>query len=189
MEKLTEILAWPAVVLIVALILILVFRAEISALISRTKKVGKGGLETYEGQPTQAKEEPKGVEQFFRTYDNPLLLDAEQLILKDLNDRRIETPGDREKTLIRALASLQLVSHFERVHRIIWASQLALLRGLNTREGGAEAHDLLPFYEEAKTNYPSWYEDYSFEQWLGFLRGFNLVTQKDSRLPLLAENS
>ncbi len=39
----------------------------------------------------------------------------------------------------------------------------------------------MPLYEDAKTNYPSWYQDYSFEQWLGFLRSFNLVTQKDSR--------
>src|SRR6266568_2992240 len=181
MEKLAEILAWPVVVLVIVLVLIFLFRAEFGALIARTKKVGKGGLETYEGQPPQPKDDSKGVEQFFRTYDNPLLLEAEGLIMKDLKDRKIENHADREKTLVRALASSQLISHFERLDRGIWASQLALLRGLNTREGGTEAHELMPLYEDAKTNYPSWYQDYSFEQWLGFLRSFNLVTQKDSR--------
>ena len=50
MEKIVEVLAWPLVVLIIGLVAIFVFRGQIAALIGRTRKVGEGGLETFEAQ-------------------------------------------------------------------------------------------------------------------------------------------
>ncbi|MGE5443080.1 MAG: hypothetical protein ACM3SR_00555 [Ignavibacteriales bacterium] len=119
MEQLVATLAWPGVIPIIALVAILVFRVQISVLIGRTKKIGKGWIETFENQPAQPTEEKKGVEEFFKTFDNPLLVEGEQLIIKDLKDRNIETPADREKTLVRALASTNLILHFERLHGLI----------------------------------------------------------------------
>src|SRR5207249_1268311 len=111
-----------------------------------------------------------------------LLVEAEQLILKDLKERKIESSGDREKALVRALASTNIVLHFERVYGLLWASQLACLRYLNPRDQGAEVSEIAPFYELAKANYPSWYENYPFDRWLGFLRAVNLVLERDSRV-------
>jgi len=182
MEQFAAVLAWPVVVLIIVLVALILFRAQLGALISRTKKVGKGGIETFEGQPPQPTEEKKGVEEFFRSFDSPLLVEAEQLILNDLKERKIEVPADREKTLVRALASTNIVLHFERVHGVLWASQLACLRYLNPRDQGAEITEIVPFYELAKTEYPSWYENYPFDRWLGFLRSFNLVLERDSTI-------
>lgn len=105
MEQLAAVLAWPSVVLIVAFVVLLLFRTELAALITRTKKVGKSGLETFDGQPPQPTEEKKGVDEFFRSFDSPLLLEAEQLVLDDLMSRHIEAASDREKALVRALAS------------------------------------------------------------------------------------
>ena len=182
MEHIVGVLAWPLVVLIVTLVALLLFRPQIGALIGRTKKVGKGGIETFESQPAQPMEEKKGVDEFFRSFDSPLLVEAEGLILKDLKERKIESSGDREKTLVRALASTNIVLHFEQVYGLLWASQLACLRYLNPRDQGAEATEIVPFYELAKANYPTWYDNYSFDRWLGFLRAFNLVLERDSRV-------
>ena len=182
MEQLVAILAWPGVVLIIALVGIFAFRAQIAALISRTRKLGKAGLETFDAQPAQPTEEKKGVDEFFRSFDNPLVVEAEALIAKDLRDRKIETPADREKALVRALAVSNLIQHFERVHGAVWASQLACLRYLNPRDEGADIAELSPLYEAAKADYPSWYENQSFERWLGFLRVFNLILERDSRV-------
>lgn len=180
MEQFAAVLAWPVVVLIIVLVALILFRAQLGVLISRTKKIGKGGIETFEGQPPQPMEEKKGVEEFFRSFDSPLLVEAEQMILNDLKERKIEVPADREKTLVRALASTNIVLHFERVHGVLWASQLACLRYLNPRDQGAKIAEIVPFYEFAKTEYPSWYENYPFDRWLGFLRSFNLVLERDS---------
>ncbi len=182
MEQFAAVLAWPLVALIIALVIIFLFRDEVGALISRTKKVGKGGIETFEGQPPQPTEETKGVEEFFRSFDSPLLLEAEQLIVDDLKQRHIESGGDREKALIRALASNHIILHFERAYGNLWASQLACLRHLNSRDHGAEVTEVVPFYELARITYPSWYENYPFDRWLGFLRAFNLVCENDSNV-------
>lgn len=180
MEQLAAVLAWPVIALIVALVVLFLFRAELAALITRTKKVGKGGIETFEGQPPQATEGKKGVDEFFRSFDSPMLLEAEQLVLDDLKNRHIEAASDREKTLIRALASTNLILHFERAHGNLWASQLACLRYLNSRDHGAEFTEIVPFYELAKAEYPGWYENYPFDRWFGFMRSLNLANEKDS---------
>ena len=181
-ESLVKVIVWPAVVLIVAIIAIFVFRSQVAALISRTKRVGKGGLETYETQPTPPTEEKKGLEEFLQTFDSPLLLRQERLILENLRVRKLEVPQDREKALVRSLASTGLVLHFEQVYGVIWASQVATLYHLNPRAGGADISELIPAYEAAKANYPSMYEKYPFDQWLGFLKAMNLVVEQNSRL-------
>jgi hypothetical protein len=63
-----------------------------------------------------------------------MLLEQEQLIVRDLKDRGIDAAADREKALVRALASTQLVLRFEVVYGLIWASQVSALRFLNPRD-------------------------------------------------------
>lgn len=182
MEQIAAVLAWPVVVLIVALVAIFLFRVEMRALIERTKKVGKGGIETFENQPAQPTGEKKAIDEFFREFDSPLLVEAEQLILTNLKDRKIEDAGDRGKALVRSLASTNILLHFERAYGSLWASQLACLRYLNPRDQGAEVTDIVPFYELGKAAYPIWYENYPFDRWLGFLHSFNLVGGHDAHV-------
>ena len=177
-----EILVWPATALIFGIIALLLFRAPIAALIARTKKVGKDGLEAYESLPAPPSEDKKGVEEFFKTFDSALLLEAEQIIHRDLKDRKIEAPADREKALVRALASANLLQHFERVYGNIWLSHLTCLRFLNPRDSGAALDELRPAYEAAKQAFPNFYTDYPFERWLGFLVHMNLVRAQDVRV-------
>lgn len=180
MEQLAAVLAWPVVVLIIALFCIVLFRGELGVLISRTKKVSKGGIETFESQPPQPMEEKKGADEFFRSFDNPLLLENEKSIFDDLKARHIDSAADREKTLVRALAAHQIVLHFERASGSLWASQLACLRYLNSREQGVEKAEIVQFYETGKAQYPGWYANYSLEQWLNYLRTFNLLGDRGS---------
>lgn len=182
MEKIVEVLAWPGVVALVAIVAMFVFRAPLTALLQRTKSVGKSGLETYEAQPSQPGDETKAIDEFFRTFDNPLILEAEDFIRNDLKQRKIESPQDREKVLIRFLASANMMLHFERVQSLIWASQLALLRFLNARAEGADISEATVFYELGKKQFPTSYENYPIERWLGFLQAFNLIARHDSRI-------
>lgn len=181
MEAILGILAWPGAFLVLAVIALFIFRTQIAALIGRTKKVGKDGLETYDNQPAPPTEQKKGIDEFLKSFDSPLLVEAEQIILKDLRERTIEAAADREKALVRALAAANIIQHFERVYGVLWASQHVCLRYLNPRDNGADRAELLPIYEAAKKEYPSWYQEYSFDRWLGFLRQMNLVLERDSK--------
>lgn len=182
------ILNWPVVVLVIALVAMFVFRTPLSALIQRTKSVGKTGIETYyEAQPAEPRDEKKAIDEFLKTYDNPLISEAEDLIRQDLKQRKIETPPDREKALIRSCASLNIILRFERDAQSIWRSQLGLLRFLNARAGGANIDESVEFYEVGKRLFPKWYVDYPFEKWLVFLQSSNLIERNNSRVAISVE--
>lgn len=180
MDAIIATLAWPVAFVIICIAGFLIFRAQVANLIARTRKVGKGGLETFEAQ-TPEKETSKGAEEFIRAFDNQLLVGIESSIQRDLETRKITTPADRERTLTRALAAAQIALHFERLSRAIWASQLELLRFVNSRQDGVPLAELMFFYERAKSAYPDWYEAYAFDAWWGFLQSFNVVAVQDSR--------
>lgn len=171
-----DLITWPSVVLSLGVLFIIVFRRPIADLLGRTRKVGKGGLETYDNAqlpaPTDTRTE---VEKFLRTYDNPLLLEQEGSIRMDLKNRKLDAPADSQQVLIRALAGTQILLHFERVFSAIFASQVAILNFLNSRPEGASLDDLRPFYEDARTRFPAIYRESDFESYLGFLQSFQLL--------------
>jgi hypothetical protein len=123
-----------------AFVALFMFRGQVGALIGRTRRAGKRVLETFNSPPAQPTEETKPAEEFLRTFDNPLLVEAEALILKG---RKLETPADRERAVVRSLASTDILAHVERGYGLIWASQLVSLRYLNPRDSGAELSDLI----------------------------------------------
>lgn len=181
MAEVLSAVAWPVVGLILGLVFLLKFRAELASLIGRTQKFGKG-LVDFEGQQAQPKDDHKAVEEFLKTFDNPMVVENEKLILKGLEEKKITNPEDREKALLRSLAATGVVLHFERAHSSIWASQLGGLHFLNPRAEGADVSELVPFYDQAKAQFPPLYENYTFAQWLGFLELQSLIAKKDTRV-------
>ena len=139
-------------------------------------------METYDGQTTQKGDETKGLDEFLHSFDSPILLEVEQGVLNDLKTRKIESPEDREKALVRALAASNVAIHFERAANSIWASQLAYLRFLNSSGLNTDIAGAVTFYDQAKYQYPEFYEDYDVDRWLGFLREFKLVGQENSKI-------
>jgi hypothetical protein len=82
--------------------------------------------------------------------------------------------------LIRNLAFVQAVAAAERTYRLIFGSQLLLLRALNV---GAPKTDLelRPFYETAKKKNPKFYGSYSYEEWRNFLLDQGLMVHDKDR--------
>jgi hypothetical protein len=178
----TEFITWPVVGLVLGLTFLLLNRTPLATLINRIRRVGKGGLEAFDTPPPPPTEEKRGVDEFFRTYDSPILIEAEERIQVDLKNRNIVAPADREKMLVRALASAQIIQHFEIIHDNIWLSQVACLRFLNPRNDGASIPEIKPFYNAAVATFPNFYTDYSFDQWLAFLVQTNLVVKKAAKV-------
>ena len=70
--------AWPAAVVVITIFFMVMFRHPIEALIGRTKKFGKAGLETHDHAQLPAADEGKqALAEFMGTFDNPLLTEQE----------------------------------------------------------------------------------------------------------------
>jgi hypothetical protein len=80
--------------------------------------------------------------------------------------------------LVRHLAATQLQYYAERVYRLIFGTQITLLKWLNT-SGVATRAQLVSFYEWGKQLWPDLYANYSFEAYLNFLVSHALVGTQD----------
>jgi hypothetical protein len=173
--------AWPVTVILLGFGFMIIFRKPIAALVDRTKRVGKSGLETFESPQLPApSDKPNPLAEFLGTYDNPLLRHSESLIEAELKQRGLTDPAPARKALLRSLAGSQILLHFEQIQGLIWASQLTALGYLNSRAGPVGVADLQSFYDDARERYPALYHSYNFEQWIGFLKSWMLVDKVDA---------
>lgn len=180
-----EAFAWPGAAVVLGLGAIIVFRHQFAALIARTKRVGKIGLETYDNPQTPApikKADP--LAEFMGSYDNALLRDQESAIERDLERLSLIDPTDAREALIRALAGVQILAAFERVQSMIWASQIELLTLLNARPMALNEAEVKPFYDRASELYPLLYRHHSFEGWLSFLQSHLLIERQNDTLAI-----
>jgi len=92
---------------------------------------------------------------------------------------------DAREKLMGWVAHWSILSQFYRVHGIIFASQVTLLRVCNTEQGNrvsrARAYSI---YDVAVRADPEFYKDYSVDQWLGFLELSLLVQLSEDQVGL-----
>lgn len=172
-----ESLLWPATVLILGLIALLIFKKPITRLIDRTEKVSKEGIQARATQEQQLKEKQVSkVDEFLKVYDNQLLLETEKLIKANLDALQPRDSEEREKFLLRNFAGLVITQAFDRTYYLIYGSQIAALQYLSdNRLSPQTVKNILPFYEEVVKNYQDLYAHYPFDGWLGFLTTTSLV--------------
>ena len=72
--------------------------------------------------------------------------------------------------LIRNLAYYQALAALERLYRLIFGSQISLLKSLNVDSPKSES-EVRKFYESARQKFPAFYSGYPYESWKGFLLG------------------
>jgi hypothetical protein len=113
-------------------------------------------------------------------FDPNLLKLYRDEIEQELHKNKLPAGPTRENELLDLCAGVWIISFFERAYLTIFGSQLAAMQALNS--GGPEGFPLAtirPFYDLGASNFPSVYENYTFEQWLGYLESSQLV----ARLP------
>ena len=77
------------------------------------------------------------------------------------------------------MAVVQAVAAAEKAYRLIFGSQLLLLRALNV--GGPKTDsDIRPFYERAKKKNPKFYGAYPYEDWRDFLLDQMLIVHDEN---------
>ena len=120
---------------------------------------------------------------------NPLVEKyKDEIYNEQLEEVHLQTGEDKEKILMDAYVSSQIVFWFEKNYRIIFGSQIKLLRWLSNRDKKSETiKKLKPFYEVARIEFPNIYKEYSYDQWLGFLKNQLFVEEKDGSIHLTLE--
>jgi hypothetical protein len=115
----------------------------------------------------------KNAEEFYRTYDNSMLIEAEGHIRRESDQYK---PGtERERFLVRNLASFAITYVFDVVWYTIFGSQLKALQQLNARPSSLV--QIRSFYDQASEAYPSMYPNYAFDAWLYYLQSWFLIVQ------------
>jgi hypothetical protein len=179
-------IAWPAVTAFG----ILYFRKEITDL---AKRLRKGGGAEFDPIP-QSTSSPESVlsvaslntsttvskttSDLFEALPKTPAIEALEKEIRDFPPiKNADSSSERDAVLFRLLAKASLNLQFEQADRSIWASQLALLAYLNSKRQGESLPQLKNlFYDKAIAQFPNWYENYSFEDWLQFLKRNYLIT-------------
>jgi hypothetical protein len=113
------------------------------------------------------------VDEFYQTYDNVMLRETEANILAIANTK---PQAERERFFIRFIATGILNYVFDTIWFTIYASQIKALQTLNAKN--LKREELRKFYSDAVASFPDAYKKYSFDQWLGYLRGQGLVIEQ-----------
>lgn len=170
-------LAIATVIIVVSFFLL--FRKQIIVLFPRVKSIGKSGvfLDSAE-QKSKPEVDPRvEAESLMRQLDSVLIRETENIIKAELEKKNL-LGVEAVPPLIRHVAALSIAYNFSEVYRIIWGSQLNLLDYLNTQPPQPVAA-LRVFYNLGISQYPLFYEKYTFEQWLGYLKS-QLLIRDDS---------
>jgi len=166
---------WPAAVVVLAI----AFRAPIRRLIDRIHEIGVGGTRVLaESRPAQTTGEavrPTSVPNVIGVgLHDPAVAVVEGQLRTFLNLDAIEE-SQKVPTLLSTGAQVSVAWMLERTNFYIYGSQIAALGFLN---GTPQARrDVLRnlFYNPAVANFPGTYANYSFDQWLEFIRASGFV--------------
>ena len=97
------------------------------------------------------------------------------LLLADLAERK-HVKQLRLGPLSQPFSALSIVHAFDPERFMLWDTQLPLLEQLNAAgPKGCSLEQLYCFYAQLARRYPELYEGSTFEHWLGFLGGAELV--------------
>lgn len=183
-ERVIEILVWPAVVFVLGVTGLVMFRSQVRQFLGRTQSVGKGWLVASPPEQQLSTVQSDKVREFLDSFGGELLTAQEKSIRDDLSTRQVASPADTERILVRALAATQMALHFEQIHSVIWDGQIQLLETLNGLPTGAELAAIGKVYDEEFRAKRPFYADIDFETYLAWLLEKTLVRIDDGRIGL-----
>lgn len=187
-----EHLAWPGAVTVIVLSIfaMLLFRSELKNFFSRLHEVGWMKLLAHPPTvPQEAKEiipKPSNVDALLKGFDNKMLVDFEDVIIEILKQNEINSSADRERYLIRHLASAWVTQFLEYVYNTIFGSQIQALQILNQNPTGLPVQLVKMWYDVGKAGLPEVYENWSFENWLNYLETSMLISVSGESVQITA---
>lgn len=136
----------------------------------------KKGSQSKEVDENQVKELLDAIE------DTPLIKEQVDLIKQSLDEKELTYDSATEEVLIKHLAGTQIALQFEVTHNVIFGSQLALLKELNSiKPDGLPKRDVELYISNVFKQFPGSFKDWNYDNYLHFLFShvLILITQED----------
>ena len=177
-------LNWPAVGLILGLLVILIFQNQFKRLIDRTSKVGKDGASFDRPQ-----EDPKLSAESIAFRDlmkhpvSATVLVREKAIQTEVGQLKI-TDQQAIELLLRGVAMARIEIDFNRISSNIFGSQLGLLVQISGSSQGIQRLKADAIFADAQKQNPEVHGGQSTDEWLHYLLSTNLVTFQNDRLDI-----
>jgi len=170
LESILHIFAWPAVVLILGLVALLLFRTPFADLIKKIERFKSTKFEiqtTAAAQISNTETEIRPLsEEVLSIFDATLLNEQKGKIHKMLEERKIEKgTASCEQELITLLAAAILYNEFDKTYSIIFGSQLGALQVLNQTPPtfSLSTETIRLWYNVGASAHPDIYANYSFD--------------------------
>jgi hypothetical protein len=180
MTDILKVIAWPIAVGACFVFSCIYFRRHLAALLDRTTSVGKEGLKTSPptGQTTQEIDKIKQARELVEALTSPVIREREDGIRKELKDKGLQDDSETVKVLVRYLATTQLIVRFEELYRIIFGSQIFLLKAANeNRAAGLHDKFVHDHFTQVQQIFAPTFDQWKTENYVHFLISSSLLVK------------
>ncbi len=178
-------LIYPAVVLILGLIAMLLFKPTIDKKIAGITKAGKDGVSfdhTQKGGEDQTALLP--FIEIMRQAVSSSVLEREKTIEQQLHDLGLKTDAEKISVLSRVLANTRIELEFNNISYIIFGSQLSLLIEIVGTKNGVTKEQAEAIFAQAQKSFPDLHGSRKFDEWFLYLQSSNLVTYNEGEIDI-----
>lgn len=163
------------------------FRREVSRILSGNWKASAGSFQVEVAQHVAESPEKEIAARIsaapLLVIDNEAVRIAVDNVLATLATHQIDTLEKVRTTMVPVFAKLSVELKHERNYRLIFGSQIRLLKLLNDF-GPRRASECRPLYDAVVKNETEFYRDYPFESWLQFVIGSGLIELVEDKLQI-----
>jgi len=173
-----QMFSWPFFAFAGFVVFICVFRSPLRLMLGRISAIGKNGVRMEMVAQVQDEEaiRKKNIDDLMNIGNPPLLKETEDLILKDLGNRKMDADNATVKVLVRHLAATRLLLDFEQIYNTIFGSQIRLLKRLNEVTGSGRAREYVQeYFEMVKIAFDP-ISNWTIDTYLNFLFSSKLLT-------------
>lgn len=123
----------------------------------------------------------ENVQELIDRIGNSIVITSLETRIKDeLKEKDLEIDSDTSTVLVRHLAGTQLMLEFERIHSVIFGSQIYLLKDLNSSiPDGLLKEEVYAHIERVRQHFSESLANWSNEQYLSFLYSSILIVDGD----------
>lgn len=180
-----DILIWPAVVIICAIVVgipaLFIFRAPISQLMGRISKAGKDGVSFERPQEGRSENKPSALPfpELMKAPISATVLAREDYLKNQLQEFNLQNDTEKISVLIRVAATSRIEAEFNNISHIIFGSQLDLLILISGTPDGITIQQANDFFKAVQETSPDIHGNRKFEEWFHYLLGSGLTTQTE----------
>jgi hypothetical protein len=112
--------------------------------------------------------------------NTPLIIELVDAIKIDLDEKGLPYDSPTDEILIKHLAGTQLALEFEKIHTLIFGSQITLLKELNSiKPQGETKEEINSYVSNVYNQFPNSFKDWSSNKYLSFLYTSFLITNSE----------